>query len=525
MTAPSYEKLTAPKQGTRVTVDGNGKLADPGRLRKFPSFLARCYDTEVVKRALIIMALLAVTAVGAAVVYQSAARERDYRQLLAEGDAALADEQASGAIESYSGAIALRPDSMLAHLKRGETYFLRGDLEGAARDFRTAASLDPTATRPLEQWGETLYRQQRYQRAADVYESRLRLDDRSAPVYYRLGLARYRDGNFDAAMAALLQASTLAPDMAEARYVTGLCLRETGRLSDAAASFEKAVSLAPGLIAAREELADIYGSTGRRNDEIQQLQVLAGLDGDRIERRVAVGLAHARAGHSDLAVLTLATTLDQAPDPLTVYGALGRVWLGIAESRDDRPEALGKALEALERAASAASATSETKTLYGRALLKGHQTEAAERMLQQATERFPADPSAFPLYAEVAEQQHHYDAARAALLADSVLAVDDAVFPERASRIASLSLLLNDATTAVSFYQRAAAAAPNDVRPLSGLAQAHYALGHREAAQAAVTRGLQIEPEHPALLRLSRKLLTNPSTAPPMAPPTAPPTR
>ena len=36
------------------------------------------------------MALLAVTAVGAAVAYQSAAREREYRQLLAQGDAALA---------------------------------------------------------------------------------------------------------------------------------------------------------------------------------------------------------------------------------------------------------------------------------------------------------------------------------------------------------------------------------------------------------------------------------------------------
>ena len=320
-------------------------------------------------------------------------------------------------------------------------------------------------------------------------------------------------------MAALLQASTLAPEMAEARYVTGLCLRETGRLSDAAASFEKAVSLAPGLIAAREELADIYGSTGRRNDEIQQLQLLAGLDGDRIERRVAVGLAHARAGHADLAVLTLATTLDQAPDQLTVYGALGRVWLGIAEARGDRPEALGKALEALERAASAASATSETKTLYGRALLKAHQTEAAERMLQQATERFPADPSAFPLYAEVAEQQHHYEAARAALLADSVLAVDDATLPERASRIASLSLLVDDAPAAVSWYQRAAVAAPNDVRPLAGLAQAHYALGNHEAAQAAVTKGLQIDPEHPALLSLSRKLLTNLASTRPSARP------
>ena len=68
------------------------------------------------------------------------------------------------------------------------------------------------------------------------------------------------------------------------------------------------------MIPAREELADLYGALGRRADELEQLQVLAGLDRDRVERQVAVGLAHARAGHWDLAVLTLGSALERHPD-------------------------------------------------------------------------------------------------------------------------------------------------------------------------------------------------------------------
>src|SRR5438128_8537724 len=118
------------------------------------------------------MVVLAIAGVAGAVAYQAAARDRDYRALLARGDSALRDEQAFGAIEAFSGAIALRPDSMLAHLRRGETYHRRGDrgdLEQAVRDFRTAASLDPAATRPLEELGDVLFELQRYGLAADAY--------------------------------------------------------------------------------------------------------------------------------------------------------------------------------------------------------------------------------------------------------------------------------------------------------------------------------------------------------------------
>src|SRR5712691_8231256 len=116
------------------------------------------------------MLLLVLTTIGGALAYQAAARDRDYRALLARGDSALRDEQTFGAIEAYSGAIALRPDSMLAHLRRGEAYQRRGeggDLDQASRDFRAAVALDHVATRPLEELGDILYQLRRYPQAAD----------------------------------------------------------------------------------------------------------------------------------------------------------------------------------------------------------------------------------------------------------------------------------------------------------------------------------------------------------------------
>jgi tetratricopeptide (TPR) repeat protein len=431
------------------------------------------------KRALTIMALLAVAAVSGAVVYESAGREQEYRALLARGDAALAGGQTFAAIEDYSGAIALRPDAMLARLRRGETYRQRGDLEAAAKDFRAAADLDPSATRPLDEWGDALYRLQRYARAAEVYEERLRLDDRSAPTRYKSALARYRAGDMNAALAALDLAIKLDDHLADAHYLMGLCLRELGRTQEAAAALERAVVRAPGLVEAREELAEIYGALGRRTDELRHLQFLAGLEVHRVERRIAVGLAHAKAGQADLAVLALAGAAADAPDQSAVYAALGRVWLDIAETQPEREDARGKALEALARAASFASATSEVKTLYGRALRRGQQLEAAEQVFQQATERYPVDPAAFAEYAALAEHHRHYDAARAALISYHALARDDGGLAARAMKIGQLSLRVNDPRAAVLWMQRAVAAAPGDPRAQASLLEAQRALSRQ----------------------------------------------
>jgi tetratricopeptide (TPR) repeat protein len=457
-------------------------------------------------RRILLVALGLVLAVLGAVTYEALARDRDYQAQIARGDTALAEDQTFAAIEAYSRAVARRPDSMLARLRRGEAFQRRGDLEAAVHDFRAATDLDATAVRPREELGNALYQLQRYQEAAEAFETTLSLDDHLTRVNFKLALARYRSGDLKAATALLTRASAANEMTAESYYLLGLCLRDARQLSEAQRAFERAVMLSPALGAAREELADVYASQGKRAYELVQLQVLVGLDPDQdhVERQLAVALAEARAGRTESAVATLGTALDRTPDSPRVYETLGRVWLQNAEARDDR-FALKKALEALDRIGTDPRASSDALTLYGRALLRDGQTARAEQVLQQATTRYPLDPSSFTYYAIAAEQLNHLDGARQALIAYGALAGDDAQSASRAMRIAALSLRLNDPASAVRWLQRAADANPSDTKVLAALADAQLRNGDSNRALETIARGLALDAENPTLLTMSRR--------------------
>jgi tetratricopeptide (TPR) repeat protein len=458
-----------------------------------------------VKRSLVLTVLLAVAAVGSVLAYQAVSSDRRYRALIARGDRALRTEQTYGAIEAYSGAIALRPDSMLAHLRRAEAYQRRNELDAAVRDFRAAAGLDPTVARPLNELGDALLQAQRYEPAAEAYEASLRLDERAPRVVYKLALARYWSGNLDGSLAAANQAIRLNDHMADAYYLLGLCLRGQQRPVDAARAFERAIERSPGMIPAREELADLDAALGRPEDQLKQLEAVAALDREHVERQVAVGLAHARAGHPNLAVLTLGAALERTPNEPAVYAALGRVWLDVAISRNDQV-ALRKALEALGRAASIRETTSEALTLYGRALLRDGQAAAAEAALKQAIGRFPVEPAACLAYAAAAERAGQLDAARQALVDYGALAGEEPGFAERAARIARLSLRLNDAPTAVRWLQRASAASPSDVDLLAALAAAQQKAGDPVGARETIRRAQSQDPANQAVAALARRI-------------------
>ena len=102
----------------------------------------------------------------------------------------------------------------------------------------------------------------------------------------------------DAALASLAQTLRLDPHHVDAFYLTGMCLRAKEDRPGAIAAFEQVVRASPGMIPAHEELADLYAATGRRNEEIDQLQLIAALDRDHVNRQVAVGLAHLRASRA-----------------------------------------------------------------------------------------------------------------------------------------------------------------------------------------------------------------------------------
>ena len=457
-----------------------------------------------VRRAAIVLTLIAIALLGGALAFQ-VLREHQYRALLARGDAAAREGQTFSAIEAYSGAIALRPDSMLAHLRRGEAYQQRGDLDAATRDIRRAAALDPTATRPPESLGDVLYQRKRWKRAADVYEARLRIDDRSVGadrVAYKLALARHRAGDQPAALAALEQALRLNDRLAEAQYLRGVCLREQHQLAAAITALEQAVAIAPDLIPAREELADAYLAMDRQTEHVEQLQLIAALDRAQVDRLVAVGLAHAGAGHTELALLTLGNVLERTADKGPVYAALGRVWLDAAATRAD---ALSKAVGILGQAAGDPQATSGVLTLYGRSLLMANRLDDAERVLQQATTRFPVEPEAFLEYARAAELRDNLSAARSALVAYHGFA-DDGNATARMIRIGTMSSRLNEPAAAASWFRRAADRTPDDTQLIVQLAEEQLKAGAHAAAAATIAAGLEKDPGNAPLLRLRTRV-------------------
>jgi len=405
------------------------------------------------KRTIAALGVLAAVVVGTALAVQIGARQRDYRAFLLRGDDALRTDETFDAIEAYSGAIALRPDSMLAYLRRGESYRRRGELEAAARDLLKASTLDRSAARPLEELGDVMYQLLRYDRAIDAYLGALRLDDRTARLAYKLALARYRYQDLDGALGALDQAVRLDDRLADAYYLRGLCLREKGLNADALKALEKAVALSPALIPAREELADIFGTLDRRTDQLEQFLLLASLDREHTARTVAIASVHARAHRWDTAVVALSGALERSPNDPLLYRALGQVWLESAVARGDRVD-LEKARKALDRVASSPSATSDALTLAGRAALEDGDLERAERALEEATSRFPVEPGALLLLATAAERQNHFDQARRALIKYEALVTEDAELVAHAARIAALSMRVNDSGTAIEWAKR-----------------------------------------------------------------------
>jgi tetratricopeptide (TPR) repeat protein len=362
----------------------------------------------------VVLASVAVAALaGASVLGWFEVRQaRDFRRLLAVGDAALANDQGSAAVEAFSGAIALRRDSMLGWLKRGDTYRRSGDFSSALRDLEQARRLDPDALRPMELLGDVNSALGNHQRAIDSYSRFIAIDDRAPRVLYKLALAHYRGGQASVAMDPVMKAIALDRQFTEAYYLLGLCERDARHPEQAAAAFKRALTINPTFAPAREELASLDAARGRRRDSLEQFEALAALEPES-ERVIDVALANARMGRLDAAVLTLSRASERYPSSSPVYLALARIWLDVAEIEDDAVAA-SKAWKAVQAAEERNAKAAELPLLRGRAQLLAGDVTGAERSLQAATATLPVDPVAFRYLAEAADRLGHREVATVA---------------------------------------------------------------------------------------------------------------
>ncbi|MEO7192133.1 MAG: tetratricopeptide repeat protein [Vicinamibacterales bacterium] len=457
------------------------------------------------KRTLIIGGCICLLVAGVMLI-ERLNQDTRYRSLLAEGEVALLNRRSYVAIEAFSGALALRPDSMVALYRRGEAYADQSQDENAIRDLEEAWRLAPDAPQPPEALGHLYDRRGDAAAAAEWYAlASDRLHDSDPTVLYALALARYRAGAPAAAREPLRLALARNDAFPEAHYLLGLVSRDTRDFDESIASLERAVRLAPQLLAAREELADLYRSQGRAADERVQLAALADAD-QQPGRQVTLALADVRGGRLNEALTSLARAQGVAPDDSRVALALGRIYLADAELTGAHAPA-ARALATLEKALGGTAPRSEGVALFARALYLTGDAAGAERLLLDAIATSPVDPEAFAFLADAAERQSHPAIACDALQKLDALEGDTSSVNARTARgrrIGALALAAGDWHTSIDALTTAVASGYDDAVTLGLLARARWRSGDLPGARSALGRALARDGHNTDLRRLAR---------------------
>jgi len=453
--------------------------------------------------------LVLAVAIGAgAIGVQRLYTDREFRRLLASGEQALAASDSGTAIEQFSGALALRPSSMVAFLRRGEAYRMQKLFDEAARDWRQAAKLAPDAPQPFVALGDLYEAQGRFGQAAEWYgQADERLKGQDPALLYRLALVRFKTGAPGQALKPLTAAVAKNEASADARYLLGLVQRDLGYLDAAIASLQAAIAIDPLFVPAREELADAYRAADRPVDELKQLQQIAAID-QQSARKVAIGVAEAAHGQLDSALGTLSRVQETNPNDARLQLAIGRVHLVRAErSQSPTDPTITRALDVIGRALAGSAPRSEGLALYGRALFVSGRHVEAETALREAVSTSPVDPEAFAFLADAAEALGHYLLARDALMDLDVLQGDVATTEtraRRAGRIGELSLRAGDAKAAVQALTRAMDSGQTEPATLGLLAHARWLTGDATGARELLARALAAAPHDPQIQRLTR---------------------
>src|SRR5688572_5632445 len=177
------------------------------------------------KLALAVAGLIGL-AVASTLAVQQLNRGEQFRVLMADGDQALDAGNTYAAIEAYSGAMALRPDSMASHLRRGKAWQAQRRQDEAIRDYMEAARLQSGAADPLLALAELYEARGDVAHAAEWYGRAAEVDPQNRALLYRLAMVRYRAGRSGSAIDPLRKAVTLDAGFDEAHYLLGVVLRD-----------------------------------------------------------------------------------------------------------------------------------------------------------------------------------------------------------------------------------------------------------------------------------------------------------
>jgi tetratricopeptide (TPR) repeat protein len=174
------------------------------------------------------------------------------------------------AIRYYTAAVALRPQSPMAHLALGSSLGDKGDLDEAIAENREALRLKPEFASAHINLGFDLEAKDRPEEAIAEYREAIRLKKDDPVAHNNLGKVLRGKGDLDEAIAECREAIRLKKGFAVAHNNLGNALRDKGDLDAAIAEFREAIRIKHEFAGAHSNLGAALEAKGRPEDAIAE---------------------------------------------------------------------------------------------------------------------------------------------------------------------------------------------------------------------------------------------------------------
>jgi serine/threonine protein kinase/tetratricopeptide (TPR) repeat protein len=178
----------------------------------------------------------------------------------------------AGAEPEYRRAIALNPNSSMAHYLYGSYLSIVGRQAEAVAEKRRAQELEPSSIVINFGIGWALYRARQYDQAIEALRQTLDMDRSFGNTFRYLGLAYLKKGAYDEAISALQEAVKLDPSHTGFIANLGYAYAMTGRNDETQKLLEVLRELSTRRYVAPYDLALIYAGLGDKDQAFTQLE-------------------------------------------------------------------------------------------------------------------------------------------------------------------------------------------------------------------------------------------------------------
>ena len=419
--------------------------------------------------------------------------------LIKQGVTALRDGKAQQALEIFSRAQRLEPNSAKPH------YYIASALErldqpdSAKAEYETALRMDPKYVEALTGLGNLLRKQGQTKEGTEKLELAVKYNPKDPAAVYSLGTAYIRDKEFDQAEKIFRKGTLLKQGRAQFLAGTALALEGKGQLKEAEELFIRARETDPNNLRVRLELGGFYERKKIPFLAVPEYKRAKEIDPRNAEYhylygRASVGMNEFNEG---LRAFVEANTVDSTFAP--AYLESGRLFY--------RAKRYPEAIEKFQRYAQLEPEDPQGQFELGRAL--SYSRDPAEQALAigslgKALEQRPDDQEILGTLCKLYSAQGPEGADSASVLCTRYAAVADTLTPEERVRIGTIFAALGDTAKAVPLLESAAREDSSQARDVNfQLGFLYFKNGNYAASVPYFERALQSDPEFvPALLNL-----------------------